>query len=299
MTTNKMILGIVIIMTLLLPLAAANVATANPAFNMPYITIKSDGTIDPQTDLVNRDGNVYYLTSNLTGNAVQILCSNIVFSGSGYYIVGGHENTYDIPGNAGLQLESVVNVTVKNVQVIAFTEGIALEGCVNCSILRVYTDSFIMRNSNFNTIAESDFGYRNNLLILFRNSNNNVIYSNNITTTYSNSVDIVGANFWDNGTVGNYWSLYSGVDSNYDGVGDTPYAVNALNNVDYYPLMQPIEIQEAQPNPLPSDELQIEPKQEIPVSYNSIIVISSISIVIITTSAAGFLFYRRNKRHHL
>jgi len=35
---------------------------------------------------------------------------------------------------------------------------------------------------------------------------------------------------------GNYWSNYIGADSNYDGVGDTPYTIDS-NNMDHYPLV--------------------------------------------------------------
>ena len=42
-------------------------------------------------------------------------------------------------------------------------------------------------------------------------------------------------------TQGNYWNDYVGVDNNLDGVGDTPYLINA-NNIDRYPLMYPFDI---------------------------------------------------------
>jgi nitrous oxidase accessory protein NosD len=42
---------------------------------------------------------------------------------------------------------------------------------------------------------------------------------------------------WDNGKEGNYWSDYNGTDGNHDGIGDTPYVVDVLNQ-DRYPLMQ-------------------------------------------------------------
>jgi len=47
----------------------------------------------------------------------------------------------------------------------------------------------------------------------------------------SNSTD-----YWDNGFEGNYWSDYNGTDSNQDGIGDTPYVIDA-SNIDHYPLM--------------------------------------------------------------
>jgi len=33
---------------------------------------------------------------------------------------------------------------------------------------------------------------------------------------------------------GNYWSDYIGIDANHDGIGDTPYTIDA-NNIDRYP----------------------------------------------------------------
>jgi hypothetical protein len=43
-------------------------------------------------------------------------------------------------------------------------------------------------------------------------------------------------NVWDNGAEGNYWSDYTGVDSNHDGIGDTAHIIGG-NNTDRYPLM--------------------------------------------------------------
>ncbi len=54
----------------------------------------------------------------------------------------------------------------------------------------------------------------------------------------SNGTDIV---LWDNGTLGNYWSDYSGTDSDGDGIGDAPYVFDE-NNQDNYPLTNPVDI---------------------------------------------------------
>jgi len=49
-------------------------------------------------------------------------------------------------------------------------------------------------------------------------------------------VESSSGNQWDNGTHGNYWGDYSGTDSNSDGIGDTPYAIDT-GNEDSYPLI--------------------------------------------------------------
>jgi hypothetical protein len=46
-------------------------------------------------------------------------------------------------------------------------------------------------------------------------------------------------NNWDNGvSKGNYWSDHNGTDADHNGIGDTPYVIDA-KNVDNYPLMKP------------------------------------------------------------
>jgi parallel beta-helix repeat protein len=70
-------------------------------------------------------------------------------------------------------------------------------------------------------------------------SQNNKIYHNSfINNTQQAVVFSSSINFWDNSVEGNYWSNYTGVDSNNDGIGDSPYIINT-NNQDQYPLMKP------------------------------------------------------------
>jgi parallel beta-helix repeat protein len=83
----------------------------------------------------------------------------------------------------------------------------------------------------------------------------NVIYHNNfidnIVRDNSLQVSMLGPanpSIWDDGTSGNYWSDYltrypnaSEIDNT--GVGDTPFYINE-NNIDHYPLMEPVIIPE-------------------------------------------------------
>jgi hypothetical protein len=68
----------------------------------------------------------------------------------------------------------------------------------------------------------------------------NVFINNTMNVRFDSDL-VVGGNFWDNGIEGNFWSDYNGIDADNDGVGDTPYIINAENN-DTYPLMSPIDV---------------------------------------------------------
>jgi parallel beta-helix repeat protein len=66
----------------------------------------------------------------------------------------------------------------------------------------------------------------------------NAVISNNFVENSVQASTHYAINLW-NGSysiAGNYWSDYNGTDSDFDGIGDTSYVIDA-NNQDYYPLM--------------------------------------------------------------
>jgi parallel beta-helix repeat protein len=94
-------------------------------------------------------------------------------------------------------------------------------------------------SSNYNSIsgnnitANSEYG-----IYLYSSSNNKLFHNsfvNNNIQAYLESSE--SANIWDDGypSGGNYWSDYTGVDSNHDGIGDTVHVMDG-NNTDRYPL---------------------------------------------------------------
>ncbi|MFX1456727.1 MAG: nitrous oxide reductase family maturation protein NosD [Promethearchaeota archaeon] len=67
---------------------------------------------------------------------------------------------------------------------------------------------------------------------------NNNIYCNCLSSNDVNGYDAGLNNQWDNGIKGNYWSNYSGVDENNDGIGDIPYNITGpVNAQDRFPLI--------------------------------------------------------------
>jgi len=105
--------------------------------------------------------------------------------------------------------------------------GIRLDGLLNCTIVR--------NNIESNHDGIDGFGGRH--------FGNNVIYHNSfVNNTNQVFIEIpelqLYPNIWDNGypSGGNFWSNYTGFDSNHDGIGDTAYIIDA-NNTDRYPLM--------------------------------------------------------------
>jgi hypothetical protein len=222
---------------------------------LPEMTIQSDGIITPETGLISRNGNVYTLTADVEDYAVRIECSNIVFDGAGHKI----HLPYDV-GNIPLGILPVNNVNVTNLEVTGgYINSITVWGS-NCLFTNVTTEkTFEINSKGFNTVTESSLAnlylfagssliseYRIVSIHVTRMSGLNVFTQNTFlcdNSTDDNFIVVRSANFWDNGSVGNYWSDYltrypNASEVGNTGIGDTPYVLGA-DNVDHYPLMYP------------------------------------------------------------
>jgi parallel beta-helix repeat protein len=90
----------------------------------------------------------------------------------------------------------------------------------------------IIRNTVYDNKGEG-------IVFFFDGAVNNKIYYNNIIN--DNGFDS-GSNTWDDGrkSGGNYWSYYTGQDTDDDGLGETPYLIQGVGNQDCCPFMKPL-----------------------------------------------------------
>ncbi len=134
------------------------------------------------------------------------------------------ENNVDNNGWAGIGLFGSPNSTVDRNEANFNTYNLHL----------VYTNNSVITRNNALTKPQS-------YSIAAYYSHNNLIYHNTFASSLlyaepKNGTRFTPPNSWDNGLEGNYWSYYTDVDADEDGIGDTPYVVGE-NNVDNHPLI--------------------------------------------------------------
>jgi parallel beta-helix repeat protein len=183
----------------------------------------------------------------ITNNWVCIdLChshNNTIFKN----MISTNFGTQSINTELGIILEhSNYNQIIKN-NMTKCSYGIWLSASQNNFILRNNIENHIdFRESSNNSVIGNNIV--NSSISLNDYSSNNRIYHNNFIA--SNIMSCTPENLWDDGypSGGNYWSTYTGTDTNSDGMGDTPYDIYpppyvigpGPKCIDRHPFMAPI-----------------------------------------------------------
>jgi parallel beta-helix repeat protein len=257
---NKIASGIMLILFLVGSLSLVfNISLVKSAPGTIYIL--TDGSIDPPTAPIKRDGNLYTFLADIYDEII-VLRSYATIDGNGYMLLGSGG------GNGFYVYTATYGVTIRNTNVKNFQYGIHIEQWTSGSNVSwntiinngygIYVRSSPYNNVFWNTMINNGYGIyidysdgsnvsrntiaNNNYGIYMNQSSNNRIYHNsfinNTNQAYSSLASPVSINVWDDGypSGGNYWSDYSSVDANGDGIWDTPYNINYLNK-DNYPLV--------------------------------------------------------------
>ncbi|RLG39883.1 MAG: hypothetical protein DRO01_04920, partial [Thermoproteota archaeon] len=220
-----------------------NTLTSNTASDNYYYGIYIDGS---SNNLLNNtmSGNKHNFgvddgwgRSHYTQN---IDTSNTVDGKPIYYWVDQQDKV--IPGDAGfVGVVNSTNITVRDMALTDNIQGVLFAYTRNSWIDNVsVSDNWYgihLYSSDYNMLTSNIANSNNYCGICLRYSNNNIIYHNNlINNTNHNAYDEYFTNQWDSGSEGNYWSDYTGNDTNRDGIGDDPYDIPGGTSVDRYPL---------------------------------------------------------------
>jgi parallel beta-helix repeat protein len=199
-----------------------NDVTTNNYYGIGIGVESSSNTVGGNNITTNNGCGVYLWDSS---NCNSIVGNNITNNSDGIYLdyssnnrIVGNDVTAN--GNNGTFLTNSSNNTIVENNVADNGDGID-----------------VWYSSDKNSICENNI--TNSLGIYLWNSSNNMFLHNNMDNSEQVRVNN-SANTWnsDYPSGGNYWSDYTGVDANGDGIGDTSYVIDA-DNQDRCPLMHP------------------------------------------------------------
>jgi parallel beta-helix repeat protein len=151
-------------------------------------------------------------------------------------------NTDPVEYSPAIRLYNVTNTTIRNVIISQVFYGIQIRSSNHTTVTKTRISGsynsgvYVHESSCDNTIVANVLENNpNGIWIADTTSERNVIFHNNFMDNPVQVVTFGGLNYFDNDYLcgGNYWSDYSGSDSNKDGIGDTHWGI------DRYPLMYP------------------------------------------------------------
>lgn len=202
------------------------------------LTITPDGSVEPSTDLLERNGTTYTLKGDISGS-IMVQTNNITIDGAGFTISQG-----DITlAGPDLSHRDCRYVLVKNVRVC------------NSSIYTVGASNNTFVNNYFENVGMQIQAFANITGNLIRH---NTFKDSGIFVDYNRGGrDVITENNFFNGWIGvglsvspivekNYWSDYNGTDTDGDGIGNTPHISQYKIDedvLDNSPLMTPLDIE--------------------------------------------------------
>jgi len=180
---RKAVCGILLILLFMVMfLSAINIKPAKAEWT-GTVYIRVDGSIDPpDAPIITYDNVTYTLTDNITssGDGIIVERDNIIIDGAGYTLKGVGDFEFK-----GVKLSDITNVTIKNMKIKSFENGIFINCSWKCKIIWNYIknnkNAIWLQNSYNNTIAKNIVTENNGYSLILDNSSKNKIQENNIT----------------------------------------------------------------------------------------------------------------------
>jgi len=191
--------------------------------NIGYLALVNSTNINVENSDLRNNGQGLLLAYT---NFSRIAESNLVNNYDGFVLFSSFNNT--------IQANNVVANNNDGIYLWGYSENnrISKNNVTSNHNVGIYLSDSSNNTVYGNTIANNDYG------IELDGSNNSIYLNNFVNNTYQiESYDLV--NLWDNGFEGNYWSDYTGIDSDNDWRGDDPHIIDGSNQ-DNHPLMGPI-----------------------------------------------------------
>ncbi|MBS7633197.1 right-handed parallel beta-helix repeat-containing protein [Candidatus Bathyarchaeota archaeon] len=153
------------------------------------IYIRADGRIEPETAPISTLDNVTYTLTDNIMESIVIERSNIILDGTGYTVQGAG-------GLRGIDLNSIQNITIKNICIQGFYYGISINLCSQITItesnitMNAYDGVNIVQSALNNISQNSISNNGNDGLKLLNFSNNNAIAKNIITLNNDDGIQL-------------------------------------------------------------------------------------------------------------
>jgi len=278
------------------------------------ITIKPDGSIEPDTDviLLQRNGSTYTFVVDICAT-ITVQKPGITIDGAGHTLQGnpqasdlgginlvGHDETFN----------AYSNVLVKNLRIRDFQEGIRTPSNNNSLIGNRFENTriHILGGSGVGNVVKNNYFINSYVFVDYNYGGHDIITENNFYNS-GTLVDLADAPFVDR----NYWSNYTTKYPNATqieglGIWDTPYVDDRYDwatgkSTDYHPLVNPItdfEIPDfglqAMPTstPYPTISNSPEPPKTEPFP-TTLLIVSGIAAVVVV-GLVLLVYFNKRKR---
>ncbi|MEM2098151.1 MAG: hypothetical protein QXU99_00180 [Candidatus Bathyarchaeia archaeon] len=278
---------------------------AKTAYEPLNLTIKLDGSIEPETNLLERNGTIYTFKGDIFGT-IKVQKDGITIDGAGHTLQGRGGDMDE--GGIGINLISETtnsgwrNVLVKNLRICDFHPAIFAVGGSNSSFIGNYfcrSSVVLFGNANItgNLITHNTFNVTG-IFLDYNRGKLDIITENNFLTDENSNYYPIGVGLADMPIVDrNYWSDYTTKYPNAkelegSGVWDTPYTFDnpagSGSIIDRHPLVNPVTDSEIPdfinpyptPTPSPTETPTATPKQQQEIPQTT-------EIYIVTTAIAG------------